>query len=288
MALFLSDMQRLLSRTLGRQIMVKVRADQVLSRIHVDPGQLQTALLNLAINAAHAMPGGGTLTLEARKGSEAGQRYAVVSVTDTGVGMDEATLAQAFEPFFTTKGLDGSGLGLSMVQGFVEQSGGEVHIESAPGKGTKVELRLPAAEPASNSDEQQNTPAKLRGSGRVLLVDDVADVLVTTGAFLERAGFRVVRAGSGDQALAVLAAGEQFDALVTDYAMPGMNGLELIERVRVVQPGLAALVITGFAEVGGGRYPARGRRGLAQAVPTTAASRGLAPVHGTGAKLYSG
>lgn len=252
-ALFLSDMQRLLSRTLGLHIMVKVRADQVLPHIHVDPGQLQTALLNLAINAAHAMPRGGTLTLEARKGSEAGQRYAVVAVTDTGVGMDEATLAQAFEPFFTTKGLDGSGLGLSMVQGFVEQSGGEVHIESAPGKGTKVELRLPAAEPASNSNEQQNTLAKLRGSGRVLLVDDVADVLVTTGAFLERAGFQVAQAGSGNQALAVLAAGGRFDALVTDYAMPGMNGVELIEQVRVVQPGLAALVITGFAEVGGGR-----------------------------------
>ncbi|MGI4940779.1 MAG: response regulator, partial [Janthinobacterium lividum] len=113
------------------------------------------------------------------------------------------------------------------------------------------ELRLPAAEPESNSDEQQNTSAKLQGSGRVLLVDDVAEVLVTTGAFLEKAGFRVAKAGSGDQALAFLAAGERFDALVTDYAMPGMHGLELIEQVRVVQPGLAALVITGFAEVGG-------------------------------------
>jgi signal transduction histidine kinase/CheY-like chemotaxis protein len=248
-ASYLSEMRRLLSRVLGAHIAINVLADQVIPRIYVDPGQLQTALLNLAINAAHAMPGSGTLTLEARERSERGHRCAVIAATDTGVGMDEATLAQTFEPFFTTKGLDGSGLGLSMVQGFAEQSGGKVRIESAPGMGTKVELQLPAAQPMSISGEQQSAPTKLQCSGRIFLVDDAPDVLATTGAFLERVGFQVVRVGSGDQALATLAAGERFDALLTDFAMPGMNGVELIARARAVQPELAALVITGFAEV---------------------------------------
>jgi signal transduction histidine kinase len=250
-ALFLSELHQLLSRTLGPHIVIKVQADQALPRIYVDPGQLQTALLNMAINASHAMPGGGTLTLEAREDSEAREWYVVISVSDTGVGMDEATLAQAFEPFFTTKGLEGSGLGLSMVQGFAEQSGGEVRIESTPGNGTKVELRLPATWATSFPDEQQSAPAKLVGSGRILLVDDAADVLAITGALLEKAGFQVVRAGSGNQAVATLTAGERFDALVTDYAMLGMNGMELIARARAVQPELPALVITGFAEVDG-------------------------------------
>jgi CheY-like chemotaxis protein len=165
--------------------------------------------------------------------------------------MDAGTLAQACEPFFTTKGLDGTGLGLSMVQGFAEQSGGEVHIESVPGHGTTVQLWLPAVASASSAPKQQDTSAKLRGSGRVLLVDDVSDVLVTARAFLARAGFQVVQAGNGDQALAVLAAGERFDVVVSDYAMPGLNGVELIEQARALQPGLAALLITGFAEVGG-------------------------------------
>jgi CheY-like chemotaxis protein len=196
------------------------------------------------------MPRGGTLLLGAQVDS-ADQERVVIAVTDTGAGMDAATLAQVFEPFFTTKGLDGTGLGLSMVQGFAVQSGGEVRIESAPGKGTTVMLWLPVAQMANNSREQQSVPARLRGSGRLLLVDDVVDVLVTASAFLERAGFQVVQAGSGDQALAVLAAGERFDALVTDYAMPGLNGVELIEQARTLQPGLAVLLITGFAEVGG-------------------------------------
>jgi PAS domain S-box-containing protein len=250
LAPFLSDMQRLLARTLGPHIAIKARVNGATPPIQADPSQLETAVLNLAINASHAMPRGGTLLLGAQVDS-ADQERVVIAVTDTGAGMDAATLAQAFEPFFTTKGLDGTGLGLSMVQGFAAQSGGEVRIESAPGKGTTVMLWLPVAQMANNSREQQSVPARLRGSGRLLLVDDVADVLVTASAFLERAGFQVVQAGSGDQALAVLAAGERFDALVTDYAMPGMDGVELIEQARVVQPGLPALLITGFAEVGG-------------------------------------
>jgi len=246
-AKFLSEMERLLSRTLGLHIVVRSRIEPHLPRVFVDPGQLQTALLNFAFNGAHAMPTGGTLLLEGYVDSDDGG-CVVIAVTDTGVGMDEATLAQAFEPFFSTKGLEGSGLGLSMVQGFAEQSGGTVRIESVPGKGTKIQLRLPAFQPGAHSRDPKALAGKLRGSGRILVVDDTPDVLMMMGASLERAGFQAVRATGADQAVAHLASGERFDVLVTDYAMPGTNGVKLIERARAIQPGLAALILTGFAE----------------------------------------
>ena len=249
----LSDMQPTLARTLGPHVAVELRIEPALPPVLVDPGQLETALLNLAINGAHAMPGGGTLRLAARRDGEDGERV-VVAVGDTGAGMDEATLARVFEPFFTTKGAQGSGLGLSMVQGFAGQSGGEVRIGSVPGQGTTVELRLPTAQPPASSPgrRQGGLAEPLRGLGRVLLVEDAPDVLATAKAFLERAGFQVVQARSGSRALALLSSGEQrFDALVSDYAMPGINGVDLIRQARVIQPELPALLITGFAEVGG-------------------------------------
>jgi signal transduction histidine kinase/CheY-like chemotaxis protein len=244
----LSEMELLLSRTLGQHITIKVRIDRVLARIHVDPNELQTALLNLAINASHAMPERGLLSLDARMDSDGSERV-VITVSDTGTGMDEATLAQAFEPFFTTKGNAGTGLGLPMVQGFAEQSGGELRIESARGKGTKVELLLPVAPRAINPDPPEAAAAKpLRGSGRILLVDDVPEVLTTAGEFLRRAGFEVVLAAGFDEAIAFLASGKRFDALVSDYGMPGMNGVELIKRAHEAYPGLAAMVISGSAD----------------------------------------
>jgi DNA-binding NtrC family response regulator len=135
-----------------------------------------------------------------------------------------------------------------MVQGFAEQSGGAVHISSVLGTGTKVELRLPAAESVEHFDKQHPLDEALQGSGCVLLVDDAADVLATLGALLERAGFQVRLAASAENALAILSAGERFSALVTDYAMPGMNGVTLIEQARTIQSELAALLITGFAD----------------------------------------
>jgi signal transduction histidine kinase len=246
-AQFLTEMERLLSRTLGTDIVVKSKIEKHLPHVFVDPGQLQTALLNFAFNAAYAMPAGGMLLLEGYTGGDK-DRCVVIAVTDTGVGMDEATLAQAFEPFFTTKGLEGSGLGLSMVQGFAEQSGGSVAVESVLGKGTKVQLRLPAALPKSKSEDRKSALAGLRGSGLILVVDDTPEVLMMMAVALERAGFQVARAMGGRQAIAHLESGERFDVLLTDYAMPGMNGAELIGRVRAIQPELAILVVTGFAE----------------------------------------
>jgi CheY-like chemotaxis protein len=182
------------------------------------------------------------------EGADAG--YVVVAVTDTGAGMDEATIAQAFEPFFTTKGRDGTGLGLSMVQGFAAQSGGAVAVRSVPGHGTTVELRLPAARPASVRAGPPANMVKLQGSGRILLVDDDADVRLIVGAFLKGVGFQVAVAANGAEALALVTSGEHFDLLVTDHLMPGMTGMDLIDRVRAIQPGFPALVITGFAAPG--------------------------------------
>jgi PAS domain S-box-containing protein len=247
LAPFLAKIQVLLGRTLGPHIDVQVDADRTLS-VLADPGQLQTALLNLAINASHAMPQGGTLRMTTREESIEGRSWIVLAVVDTGTGMDPATLAQAVEPFFSTKGLDGSGLGLSMVQGFVDQSGGRFSIVSAPGQGTAVEMLLPAGA-EDRSSEAPVTPTVQQAGGRILLVDDAPDVLATTSALLEDSGFVVTEAHSGDEALALLAANGAFDVLVSDYAMPGLNGTDLIAEARLVQPGLRALLITGFSDI---------------------------------------
>ena len=250
---FLADMHRLLGRTLGPHIRVEVPAFPDALAIYVDPNQLETALLNLAINAAHAMPRAGELTLGARAAMTEGfEQRVVVWVRDTGTGMDEATAAQACEPFFTTKGLDGTGLGLSMVQGFAAQSGGDMRIASALGSGTTIELWLPPAGQAADPPEEPAKKAEPTGMvGSVLLVDDDPDVLMTLRASLEWAGLRVVQAGSGEEALSILASrsAEQFDVLVTDYAMPSLNGVDLALRGRLLQPGLPVVIITGFAEI---------------------------------------
>jgi signal transduction histidine kinase len=256
LAPFLADLRTLLGRTLGPNIAIAVRVEATRG-VLVDPGQLETALLNLAINAAHAMKQGGTLTIDAHDAPD-GQPFVVIAVTDTGIGMDAATLAQVGEPFFTTKGSEGTGLGLPMVQGFVEQSGGTFSIDSAPGRGTRIQLRLPSGAPGRRpgarpgAGQDRPDPGAPERRGRILLVDDSSDLLVVAGACLEKAGFAVVRAESGNHALALLEGTplddiERFDALVTDYAMPDLNGVDLISECRRIHPGLPAVIITGFA-----------------------------------------
>ena len=245
----LADVQRLLTRTLGPSVTLDVRVERNLPQVRVDPGQLETALLNLALNAAHAMPGGGTLTITVGVRRELGT-WVEISVTDTGVGMDEATLAQAMEPFFTTKGVKGTGLGLSMVQGFAEQSGGRLHIISRLGEGTVVTLDLPAAAVAI-PEQAAATAADPVGECRILLVDDDPDVLEVTGALLSGAGFQVFSFLDGKAALGhltTLPAGQRIDVVVTDYAMPGMNGAELVTALRKICPALPAVIISGFVE----------------------------------------
>jgi PAS domain S-box-containing protein len=253
----LSDIQVLLGRTLNPQVMVKVYCDSLVSRVRVDPGQLESALLNLAINASHAMPNGGRLTIDARLAHEDGTDWVVLTVADTGTGMDEETLAKAVEPFFSTKGQEGSGLGLSMVQGFVEQSGGKFHISSRLGIGTVIELKLPAAKPADSEVAEPNFP-RLAENGCILLVDDDADVMLTTGAILEKAGFGVLRASDVNQAVAMIAEGVRIDAIVTDYAMPAMNGADLVAEARLHRPGLPAIIISGFTDINQTAAPGNG------------------------------
>jgi PAS domain S-box-containing protein len=244
----LNEIETLLARTLGPKIAVIVRADPAATVVRVDPGQIQTALLNLAINAADAMPGGGTLLIESRAIQQAGQPWVCLDVTDTGTGMDEATLARAVEPFFSTKGLNGTGLGLSMVQGFAEQSGGTLSVASILGQGTTVSLYLPAVADETRGEPAPAAPAAPK-TASILLVDDNSDVLITTGAFLEKAGFKIIRAADGDQALALLADGAEIDAVVTDYAMPGMNGGDLMAEVRSTRANLPGIIISAFSDL---------------------------------------
>jgi CheY-like chemotaxis protein len=160
--------------------------------------------------------------------------------------MDQATLGKAAEPFFSTKDVAGAGLGLTVAQAFVCQSGGDLRIASEPGRGTQVELMLPL--PGSAADAEP-APRGEPAVKHLLLVDDVADVLVISAAFLRGAGFDVAFASSADEALARIGAGERFDALVADYALPELNGIELILQARQLRPGLPALLISGFTDV---------------------------------------
>ncbi|MCB4821603.1 ATP-binding protein [Roseicella aerolata] len=227
--------------------------------VHVDANQLELALLNLVANARDAMPRGGEVAISAEerqvmRGEPGGLPpgpYVVLSVADAGEGMDEAVLAQAMEPFFTTKGVGkGTGLGLPMVHGFAAQSGGRFTLHSARGVGTVAELWLPraGAVPAGRP-EPQAAPLPATRRGTVLLVDDDPLVLASTAAMLEDLGHVAVEAASGPAAIELLRGGVQADLVITDFAMPGMTGLQLAEAVRRIRPGLPVLLATGYAEV---------------------------------------
>jgi signal transduction histidine kinase/CheY-like chemotaxis protein len=246
----------LLRRTLGPEIRLVICADPPLAAAHVDANQVELAILNLVINARDAMPTGGTvrICLDNRQTDRAAPAelpagdYVVVSIEDDGLGMDDATLARAFDPFFTTKEVGiGSGLGLPMVKGFAVQSGGAVAVRSKPGAGTTVELWLPraAVPPAAGILERSGSEIG-HGAANLLLCDDDDDVRRFLGEFLGSIGYTVHEAKGGEAALRILENGAEIDLLIVDYAMPGMNGLEMIHqarRCREVKP----LLITGHA-----------------------------------------
>jgi signal transduction histidine kinase len=251
----LTDMCELLRPTLGPSIVVCAVAAPDLPWFLADRRQLETVLLNLASNARDAMPDGGELTMAAARDTVTEGHvqshlkpgaYLCISVADTGVGMDAATLSRAVEPFFTTKPEGrGTGLGLAMAKGFAEQSGGGLDIVSEPGRGTLVTLWLPqtemAAAPAAVGEVAWR-PGYLR---HVLVVDDDPSVLDVLVLSLEDAGFAVVGADSGADALAHMDSGASVDAMVTDFRMPGMNGLELIGAAQARNPGLPSFILTG-------------------------------------------
>ncbi|WP_159995077.1 response regulator [Roseomonas sp. 18066] len=249
-------LREVLSHTLGAIVEVRVAVAPDLPPAMADRGQLEAVLINLAVNARDAMRsmGGGRLVLgavldnigEGRPGLAPG-RYLRLDVSDSGSGMDAATLAQAAEPFFTTKPKDqGTGLGLAMATGFAQQSGGTLAIDSAPGKGTRVTLWLPEADEVTlRRSPPPHAGAELPEGARVLLVDDEPLVRRLLAEWLRERGLVVVEAEGGRDALALLARETAFDLMITDLAMPGMNGLQLIEAIRLGQPRLPALLLTG-------------------------------------------
>lgn len=256
----LDSLHEILAPTLGASIRILTSAAPGVPPLLADKAQLETVLVNLAVNARDAMPDGGTLhvaaSVEAVAGArpgESGARACVrLDLTDTGVGMTAATLARASEPFFTTKPPgQGTGLGLAMARGFAEQSGGSFALRSAPGQGTTVTLRFPQA--GASAGVEAPTEAAVAGVPRalsvhVLVVDDDAMVRAVVAGHLEDRGYDVARASDGLDALARLDAGERVDLLVTDFSMPGMNGLVLIQEARQRLPGLPVLLLTGYAD----------------------------------------
>jgi signal transduction histidine kinase/ActR/RegA family two-component response regulator len=258
-------MQEVFEHTLGTAIAVEVRSTDDLPSILADKGTLETALVNLATNARDAMSSGGRLVLAADAENVGGDgtvaplglapgRYVRLTVSDTGAGMDAATLAHATDPFFTTKAPHaGTGLGLPMVRGFAEQSGGALNIASQPHEGTTVTLWLPVAPAreaapaaAAATDAVADVGSEAATAARVLLVDDEDLLREVLAEQLEDAGSSVLVASSGPEALALLAAGETVDALVTDLSMPGMDGLALIRAAQKTRPDLPAVLLTGY------------------------------------------
>lgn len=258
-----TGMLDLIRRSIGPQIRIETRFEEDVPPALVDANQLEVALVNLAVNARDAMPEGGVLTIAVAAARQDGARFVAIGVSDTGTGMDAHTLERAVEPFFTTKDVgQGTGLGLAMVHGLAEQSGGRFRLSSSLGEGTTAEIVLPVAEdrPAS---ERAPAPAQAVPAAPkrldVLVVDDDALVLMGTSGLLEDLGHTVVEAGSGAQALALLESGRPFDVLVTDQAMPGMNGFQLAQAAKALRPDLPVVLATGYARPGVGSGPAEAK-----------------------------
>jgi len=247
-------MTELLERSLGPSIYIKKELPEHLPAVRTDTAQLETAIMNLLVNARDAMPDGGTVRLSAchRAGDhDRPASYVVLSVTDEGEGMDADTLAKATEPFFTTKGVGkGTGLGLSMVHGLVQQSGGFLDLKSTVGVGTTAEIWLPVTEADVGHPDAsvEGSFAEQRQGLRVLAVDDDSLVLLNTVAMLEELGHEVFEAHSGAEALQLLER-QTIDLLITDQGMPRMTGADLAEKVRERWPDLPILLATGYAEL---------------------------------------
>jgi PAS domain S-box-containing protein len=261
-AALVHGMADLMQRSLGPSVHIETRFPLSLPPARADANQLELALLNLAVNARDAMPDGGTIVISARvdriveqKDNLAPGRYVCLSVSDTGEGMDQETLAHAMEPFFTTKGIGkGTGLGLSMVHGMSEQSGGRLVLKSRKGEGTTAEICLPVAirqaeavlqvsgAPTQASDEDARSLV-------ILAVDDDALVLMNTIAMLEDLGHTVHEAASGKEALDVFRREKDIDVVITDQAMPAMTGTQLADAIRAERRDVPIILATGFAEL---------------------------------------
>jgi signal transduction histidine kinase/DNA-binding response OmpR family regulator len=258
------NFERMLGRLIGEDVELNLKLADDPGRVKADPGQIEQIITNLALNARDAMPRGGRLTVETAaveldETYPLGQarivpgRYVLLALTDTGCGMDAATMARLFEPFFTTKSMsNGTGLGLATAYGIVKQSGGYIQACSEPGAGTTFKIFLPrtdaalAAQAAKPGGVGGETP---RGSGEsILLVEDEAPLRELCGSVLSKLGYRVSAAGNGGEALLLVGHGLEPDLVLTDVVMPGMNGAELIARLRRDRPGLRVLYMSGYPD----------------------------------------
>ncbi len=302
-----TGMTGMLRRTLGETVEIETALAEGLWRTLVDPNQLENALLNLAINARDAMPKGGKLTIEtanvrldedhaAAQGDLAPGDYVRLSVSDSGTGMAPEVIARVFEPFFTTKDVGrGTGLGLSMVYGFVKQSGGHVTVASEEGRGTTINLYLPKSEAAAQAAEAPATAEEppVRGE-TVLVVEDDADIRRLIAKILDGLGYRVLEAGDGAQALAALERAPGVDLLLSDVVLPGgRSGPEIVAEAQRHHPGLKSLFMSGYAPGGmshQGRLPEGAallkkpftKHDLAQKVRAVLDGSQPNPVHTTG------
>jgi PAS domain S-box-containing protein len=261
-------MEQLIRGTMGPEVAVEVNLRDGIWRVLCDPNQLESALLNLAINARDAMPDGGTLRITSADRTlaqadlsghdEAPGDYVEIAVADTGIGMSPDVLKRAFEPFFTTKPTGhGTGLGLSQVFGFVRQSGGFERLESEPGAGTSVRIFLPRHEmgemaaggsPNGPSASLQSDFIEAKPvTGTVLVVEDETDVRAMIADLLRDMGCRVLEAGDGNEGLRIVQSRDQVDLLLTDVGLPGLNGRQLADAARETRPRLPVLLITGYA-----------------------------------------
>lgn len=255
-----ASMTELLMRSLGEHIQIETVLGSGLWRCFADPLQLESAILNLAVNARDAMPGGGKLTIDtgnamvdasvAREYAIPEGQYVLIAVSDSGTGMTSAVMEQAFDPFFTTKSVGkGSGLGLSQVFGFIRQSGGHVKLYSEMGIGTTVKLYLPrytGAEVANPAGQKGAAAAPGHESETILVVEDEERVRAYSVEALKELGYNVLSAPSGSQALKIIAENSAIDLLFTDIVMPEMNGRELSERALTLRPALKVLFTTGY------------------------------------------
>jgi PAS domain S-box-containing protein len=256
------NLEGMLSRLIREDIELRTELNARDARVKVDPNQLEQVLINLAVNARDAMPDGGLLLIRTDRprvqprhqlpSPMASGSYVVITVSDSGVGMDSATQERLFEPFFTTKEMGkGTGLGLSMVYGIVRQSGGHIVVDSGPGKGTRFQLFLPLVEqPASVDASRTSELPPARGKGNVLLVEDEKELRALLAETLTDLGYTVLQAGNGEEAIELAkSALASIDMLITDMVMPRMNGRELSKSLRERRPGLPVLFISGYSDV---------------------------------------
>ena len=253
-----ANLEKMLRRLIGEDIALERTLAPDLGRVRADPGQLEQVIMNLVVNARDAMPRGGTLSIETAnvefdpeqvKGTTSTTRpHVLVAITDTGSGMDEATQQRLFEPFFTTKER-GTGLGLSTVYGIVKQSGGDVEVRSEPGKGTTFAVYLPRLSEVAQERTERTPEGSTVGTETILLVEDEEAVRTVAARILRAAGYNVMTAANGGEALLICERHQgELGLLLTDVVMPKMSGRELAERLQQVRPGLLVLYMSGYTD----------------------------------------